>query len=712
MSGRPTRRVELVLVALVGVLVAVVGMVGGAVPGPSPTVASPSARVAERPSRVMIVAVPRLVWEDVAEAVTPQIEAFLADSAHALLSVRAIGPLTSRAEAYVTMGAGNRATVPARSDLTPQPTDDGGLFSPAVRPAIVDADRKLYGAQPGAFGDALHAAGLRTGLVAPDGASLLLLADSAGLVDAGLVEAGPVDERATAAAMAADVVLVELSDLEALEPDGPFGAYLDGSPPTEADRRAALATVDERFGALVGPATADTLVVLVSPAAPGDRGQLTVAAWRGPGVVPGLARSATTRRDGYVTLPDVAPTLLDALGLDVPDAMNGTLVTGGHGPRFDAARADWLAARSERALYRDRTVGPLSVVYIVVQVLVYGAAAFGIARDRPRLRRIAVAGALVVLAVPTCAFLSGLVPYRRLPLALYVVAVVLAAAVLAAVATVRSASARRGAYVLVAVAWAVQVVDIVLGGALQLDTPFGYSPIVAGRFQGFGNLAFSLLGAAALVTMTGTASAFARVTARGAVTVAAVVGFVTLVVDGAPMFGADVGGVLALLPAVCVAGLVLTGRRAGWRRLGALGVAAGVVLAGFAAIDFARPESDRTHLARFVTRVFDGDGTLIVRRKVAANLHILTSSVWTWLLPVVFGLVYVLARRADGPLARLRANDRGIDACVRSAVVLGGLGFAVNDSGIAIPAMMCGVIMPWLVVRAVEQAGSDGQGAP
>ena len=50
------------------------------------------------------------------------------------------------------------------------------------------------------------------------------------------------------------------------------------------------------------------LVLVVAPAAPRDAAELTVFAIAGPGIGPGRARSATTRRDGYVTLPDVGVT--------------------------------------------------------------------------------------------------------------------------------------------------------------------------------------------------------------------------------------------------------------------------------------------------------------------------------------------------------------------------------------------------------------------
>ena len=45
-------------------------------------------------------------------------------------------------------------------------------------------------------------------------------------------------------------------------------------------------------------------------------------------------------------------------------------------------------------------------------------------------------------------------------------------------------------------------IDIVTGGWLQINTVFGYSPIVAGRFAGYGNQAFSLLAISALLVAT------------------------------------------------------------------------------------------------------------------------------------------------------------------------------------------------------------------
>ena len=52
---------------------------------------------------------------------------------------------------------------------------------------------------------------------------------------------------------------------------------------------------------------------------------------------------------------------------------------------------------------------------------------------------------------------------------------------------------------LVGLSWLVLVVDVLTGGRLQINTVFGYSPLVAGRFAGLGNLAFAIVGVGAVV---------------------------------------------------------------------------------------------------------------------------------------------------------------------------------------------------------------------
>jgi hypothetical protein len=730
--------------------------------GPGPVAAQPAAQPADQtdgdtgpPGQVLIVSMPRLVWQDVADLAPPNLVSLLERSAVASLSVRAIGPRTDLGEGYVTLGAGNRARVQrdragdaVDADeaigpntgaelyraVTGEDPGDASVLSLAIGEAVADADRLLYGSAPGAMGQANEDAGLSAAVIAnadggpPLGAderhreAALAMMDEAGRVADGTVGAqlGVVDVAAPGgrrmdpdAVLAAfdeaweggtSAVLVEMSDLERAE--------RDGLPPTGPERAAGLAAplaqADELLGGLLERVDLSRdRVLVVSPAAPENLGRLTTFAVAGRGIEPGLARSATTRRDGFVTLPDVGATVLDSLGLDLPDSMNSTAITSGGGSPFELGDAARLADVDEIARFRDRTVGPVSVVYIVLQVLTYGLAALALSRGSRRLVPFVGGAALLILATPPVAFLSGLGRYDRLGLIPYVVAVFVAAAAVAAVARL----ARRyhpflPALALVGVSWLLQVVDVALGSRLQLNTPFGYSPIVAGRFQGFGNLAFAILAASAIVVATGPVglrqqvwpvdSAVDDVTPRSYLGWAAGILALTFLVDGLPSMGADVGGVLATVPAFALVLVLMAGWRVSIAKAIVVGAITVAALAALALLDLSRPESSRTHLGRFAQRIVDGDAGIVVERKLRSNLAILTSSVWTWLVPACLAFLAFLALRRTGYLHRLQRRVPGVRACLLGALVVGTLGFALNDSGVAVPAMMFGIVLPWV----------------
>ena len=95
---------------------------------------------------------------------------------------------------------------------------------------------------------------------------------------------------------------------------------------------------------------------------------------------------------------------------------------------------------------------------------------------------------------------------------------------------------------------------------------------------------------------------------------------------------------------------------------------------------------------------FDG-ATLVIRRKAAANLSVLGHSVLLGAIIVAALLVAYLwfvqaAIAAAGRARRSRPPRRRVVAFLVVAV----LGFALNDSGIAIPGMMSAVFESTLVV--------------
>ena len=183
--------------------------------------------------------------------------------------------------------------------------------------------------------------------------------------------------------------------------------------------------------------------------------------------------------------------------------------------------------------------------------------------------------------------------------------------------------------------------------------------------------------------------------------------------DGYPSFGSDVGGVLALVPAGAVVVLMLSGRRVNVAKLAIIASASVLVLALFAGIDLTRPPQDRTHLGRLVASTAGNDGGglgTVLDRKLSANVHVLSSSVFIWIIPSALLFLAFLTWRRRGFIRNLMEFVPGIRACLWGSIIVAVLGFALNDSGMAIPAMMFPVLLPYLMHLVVQpDSGPDAQ---
>jgi hypothetical protein len=442
----------------------------------------------------------------------------------------------------------------------------------------------------------------------------------------------------------------------------------------------------------------DALVVVGIPTSP-SRPELGVALLWGLGTEPGLLRSATTGRDGYVQLADVAPALLDLVGLDHPEDIEGRpfTVTPGAGD----GRVRQLGSDVVEAAFRDATVPVVTVAFIAcLAVLLAFTRPWSPAG--PRRRRAVRFGAYAILGAAAGTFLAGiswLSPASGLP---YAVTIVGIGVVIGAVALLID-EARPGEGVLAALASVLLVIgiDVLAGATLQVNTVFGYSVAVAGRFVGLGNLAFALFSAAGLLAAALLAERFGR---RGRIA-AAILLVAVVVIDGLPHLGADVGGSLAMVPAFGATLVVLHGRRVGLAQLVALGAAGGVALLLFALLDLARPAEDQTHLARFARSVLDGEWAGLagsLGRRLQASFGSYQTVAWA---AIVAGLavtaLYVLLRdRGRWPTPAWR--DRWpvpLLAAVTGLAILAVLGWTANDSSGAVSATMLIVVVPVLVDR-------------
>ena len=235
-------------------------------------------------------------------------------------------------------------------------------------------------------------------------------------------------------------------------------------------------------------------VLVVAPYHSEAAVHLTVAGMRGPGIEPGLLRSGSTRRAGLVTLVDIAPTILDLAGVERPDSMEGRRfepVTGG--PATGIERAEYLAEHrpggplpgSDGGSRRRHLRRPP------------GRAVDRRDRGDPARRARGPAHRGAGRALPcsrSCpaTYLAGLVDFHASPATAYWVFVVGLAVALAVAATAVGGRTLLDPLLL--------VLGVVFGLAgrrharwarhLQLNTVFGYSPTVGGRFAGMGNLAY------------------------------------------------------------------------------------------------------------------------------------------------------------------------------------------------------------------------------
>lgn len=793
---KPPPRTRLVPAVLV-VLLALVPLWAG------PASARSEAAAPARPRKVLLVTIPRLTWRQVADGKLPHLAAFLEQSAVGDLSLRTIGPRTALGEAYVTLGAGNRAgardgdagrvlevdegyengtAAQAYVRRTGWPVT-GALLHLSISAITATNDRYLYGAEPGALGSALGAAGFTPAVVgnadielssasrvtfdpaAPTGepnddenntdspiglgpdtavtASIepvsgesrpagLALMNRRGQVAEGSVTRdllvrdpeAPFGVRMSSSAVldAFDAVwddrtvaLVELSDLERADQYRSRAA----APQAQALVDAALARTDRLLGDLLERTGPDDLVVVASPASPRSGETLTPIAVRGPGFESGTLTSGTTRRDGYVTLPDLAPTILEQLGVDRPDAMTGSTIEASNDGDTGPGRYDRFLERNRATAFRDSSVTTITITFVVLQILLALVALGAVLLGTPLLRRVGAGLGLVIMSTPFVTFAMGIVPVYRIGFWPYLLAMYAGAALVAFAATRvgRLVDGPRRpvlvATVPVALTYLLLVIDITTGGRLQLNTIFGYSPLVAGRFAGFGNPAYSLLSMGTVLLSCSLWALFDGDRPGPARTrlVAAVIGLflLSVVLDGHPALGSDVGGVLSIIPTGFLVVWLLLGRRVRARLVLVSGAVTLGALALFAAIDLSRPEAEQTHLGRLVRSVFGSSGGglgTVLERKLNSNLTVLTNSIWTLTIPLALALVVVLLVARPESLRARVPDTTWMRACLWGGITMCVLGMVVNDSGIAIPAVMFLLFVPYVLQQVLAEDGT------
>ncbi|MFC7877898.1 hypothetical protein [Isoptericola sp. NPDC057391] len=605
-------------------------------------------------------------------------------------------------------------------------------------------------AEPGALGEVADVARACTTAVGPGAA--VALADASGDVPRYLSDPGALTAEQVAECPATVVDLGVLPD-------------------AANERTAAVEELDAQVGRLADllPAGGRLVVAGISDTPLGPADLQVVVDWTSPGGSATWLSSTSSRWAGVVVLADLSATLADTV---TGGALSGT-APDGDAPTDDetspgtddetddaddaltAALAPFTGSPLERGDDRrisvSRTVenrqylsvltdtvprlSPLVLGLVgLADVVVVGALL--LARRRggadtpddsraagPRYgRRVGLAVLVVASSLPVAASLATLSRWWAAPSP--VTTLVLALTVAALVAALVAWFARhllppspwRLATSLAGVTWLVVTVDGLTGTTLQQGSLLGPAPSLGARFYGFSNTVFAVYAVVGLVLAAGLAAA---VRARGgsrawAGWTVAGVGLVTVLVDGLPPFGADFGGILALVPGFAVLALGVAGVRITWRRV--LLVASGTVLlvAVVSVVDWLLP-GPGSHLGGFVESVVEGKALGVVAGKAAgawatianpagaAALLVCAAAAWAVLAPG--------RARLDG-VARAYRQDPVLWRLVVGLVVTAGVGTLLNDSGVAVAAIVLALALPVLLAGRLAHADEAAAAAP
>jgi len=710
---------------------------------------------------MLVFSVPGLTWSEVADLDLPEMEAFFAQSALADLAPRGVSPRSSPGDAYLTISAGARTTTERTVDGQVLALDEqssgsaaGEIFTRRTGlvpdgdhvslawPALVRTNaRQPYDAVLGLLSDTLEAAGITSAAVGnADGTDSLgpsyerqvglAVAGSDGVVDgSALGKELLVDDPAApfGVRMAEDVaaeefraawggptaeggtgrlVVVEASDA---------ARVLRYRPSVNSDRyrvlrEEALRAADELFGRLMEQVDlgADTVLVLAPYNRAGDR-DLTAVALHRPRGGPGYLESASTQRPGFLTLVDVAPTILQTFDVDRPVQMEGRPA---EVERSDAdldRRIEHLIALNDASRFRERLLVPTTLLVVALLALLASATAVALSSGRGwSWGRWLAPLALFDVAVMPASYLARAFPLEDLGTGFYWAFTSATAAAIAASAAVVGRRTRRPRLALVLVLSVVSLVlvgDVVTGSNLSLSAAFGYSPTGNSRLYGISNYSYGQLSAATCLlaaVLLGRDALERRVIWAIALLVA------VLVVLGVPVWGSDVGGVLAFTPTILLFAALATRHRIRLRTvvLGVVATAAAITAFGF--LDLARPPEQRAHLGRLFERVGDeGVGPLlsIMERKLLANLQVSTSSMWVAAIPLAVAFWVFLVRYPGRPIERLSERVPQLRVGVAAAAVAALLGSLVNDSGAIVGGVAATVLTASLIHLATEPPG-------
>lgn len=670
----------------------------------------PAAEKISQPGPLIVVSQPALRWDDVSAKKTPTLWKLAQSGAVGSMATRSLSSHSCDGQSWLTFGAGKRTSEGTRvpmtaPDATPEPcwapsppkvilphpaTGAGTLAEyPAWSRVLERARKRSVPANPSYITTQLGDAGqciTAAGRYAP-----LAAADIHGQIEHYVKDPATVDVNAC------PLTFVSLTSVD----DKLLTHILSGAPSNAT-------IVVAGFSDATGPEVLHPVVI------------------KGPGVPRGLLTSNSTQQPGVVQLTDLSALVFSRLGSKAPHQPEGRRPA--VQPRDEGTSAITDAGmiamqlRVEHALSADF----LTRFVLTMVVLLAGGCIWWLVRRRrakkageeptssPAVRWWLSGCAAVTASMPVSTWLIGLVPWwdapdPRFALGWGVVGFAVLIAALALLGPWRKYPIGAPLFIAV-VTLSVLLLDVVHGTALQFVSMMGLQPVYGGRFYGMGNVGDALIATSALLICALLAGVLVRAGHRKLASATVImIGLVTLLIDGTPIWGADGAGPLAMFPAFAYLALNAGGLALTWRRSALIIGSAVAIVAVISVLDYLRPPQYRTHLGDFVAQIrYHGDFSG-VQRIFQANWNMLSSNILTALVPLILILsIVALLTPSRWPGRLLMPLVRRVPMLgegLAAIVVCWILGFISNDSGVSIPPTGLLLLAPLLMLLAASPSG-------
>jgi hypothetical protein len=703
----------------------------------------------ERKPKVIIIFAGAVDLEDIIAADAPALNRFKEQSAWGIMNVRTAGAFTPE-NSYATLGANGRAFGSSeagsnyRADERLSNGSAGEVFErytgvTAQEQEVVVIDyprllkansRNLFPPLLGTLGSALEQAGIRIAVCgnADTGAKpgrefVLAFMNNSGKVAMGSMGDDLLRQNAARPYgiqtdyerlwqsvdrfwESADCLVVELGDSSRLEKER--DAFL---PAQRQTMRRRIIEDAEVFFARLAERQLEALnegyelaVFWVTPYpsrdAQDEGNTLTPVLISGSGFAGGLLYSASTKKNGLITIGDLQSTILAFLGADRPSSITGQ-------PLMVMASSDNLEGAANPAnkiehaghqlfllnsriaqinICRSPVLKSFVITQIIVLVLALIFIVFGV--QKSGLRRLLRWLIAFVASVPLGLLVQPLT--GRFELANILLFTILFGAAIALIAFWSTATAHgKGGEPIGAIALLtsfVILIDTLTGSRLMSNSVLGYSPVGGARYYGIGNEYMGVLLGSSVIGISVYLQRFGG--SRKNVISAGVLLVLWAYAVSVPWHGSNLGGSLSLVTAYLVTMIGILSEKHSKKRLrtwlAAISVAV-IVTAFLGLIDLTRQTETQSHIGRFASQIKQGGITFalpVIVRKLEMNLSLIGYTIWSNALLTFIVVMGILFYRPKGMLARAAAQRpvifNGIWACIAGSVTA----FAVNDSGI------------------------------